>query len=261
MKLFPTSVSAVLATLITLQISTPKCAAESDGYYTEAPIFNPYPQPDSKKPWNVKNLGPVGIGIDLKAPGFTMVVSNVEEGSPADKTGKFKKGQIIESINGQVLKDRDPRIILGDIITEAEATDGKVSFQIKGEREVAVEIPVMGSYSETWPLNCPKSDKIVRQLADLHANLEKPSWGSVLFMLSTGEEKDLDVVKRWMKDYEVGEEMHWYIGFSGPGICEYYLRTGDESVLPKIKKMADILKKNIYNGGWSGRGAPAKLKR
>jgi len=29
---------------------------------------------------------------------------------------------------------------------------------------VVVSIPVMGRYNEAWPLNCPKSDKIVRLL-------------------------------------------------------------------------------------------------
>ena len=49
----------------------------------------------------------------------------------ADKTGKLKKGQIIESINGVTLKDIDPREILGDIITAAEAKDGKINLSAK----------------------------------------------------------------------------------------------------------------------------------
>ncbi len=249
---------ALLLALVAFQLAAPQTQA-ADSYYTEKPIFHPNPKPDSGKGWNVKNFGPVGIGIDLKKPGMTMYISNVEAGSPADQTGKLKKGQIIESINGQVLKDRDPRMILGDLITEAEATDGKIRLQIKGEGDVTVQIPVMGRYSDTWPVNCPKSDKIVRQLADLHGTFDKPKWGSILFLLSTGEEKDLNVVKRWVKDLEGGEKMHWEIGFSAPGLCEYYLRTGDRTVLPHIKEMADTLKKNMYNGGWSGRGAPASF--
>jgi hypothetical protein len=222
-------------------------------------LFNPYPNNvgRSNRPWLVRNLGPVGIGINLVRPGMTMQIHNVEEGSPAAATGKLQKGQIIESINGTVLKDIDPRIILGDIVTEAEATDGKVVLKIKDLGNVTVQIPVMGRYSETWPLDCPKSDKIVRKLADLLAKEEKPQWGSVIFLLSTGEEKDLDVVRGWMKNIETIGGMNWEKGYKGPGLCEYYLRTGDQSVLPVIKKMTEELRVNMYSGGWSGRGAPA----
>jgi hypothetical protein len=228
-------------------------------YYTTAtaPLFNPFPNVTDKRPWLVRNLGTVGIGINLIRPGMTMQIHNVEPGSPAEATGKLQKGQIIESINGRTLKEIDPRIILGDIITEAEAKDGKVVLKIQGAGDVTVNIPVMGTYSKTWPLNCPKSDKIVRNLADLIAKQDAPRWGSVLFLLSTGEEKDLEVVRRWMKGIETIGAMNWEKGYKGPGLCEYYLRTGDQSVLPVIKKMTEELRVNMYSGGWSGRGAPA----
>jgi hypothetical protein len=220
-------------------------------------IFFPYPKANAKKPWNVRNFGPVGIGMDLTKPNLTMVISNVEEGSPAAKSGKLKKGQIIESINGQTLGGKDAREILGDIINQAEATDGKISLDIKGEGNVLISIPVMGSYSKTWPVDCSKSDKIVRKLADYLATQEKPGWGAVLFMLSTGEEKDLKVVRKWMKGIETIGAMNWEKGFKGHGLCEYYLRTGDQKVIPVIKKMTEELKGNVYRGTWSGRGGPA----
>ena len=234
-------------------------ASKEPGYYTPAttPIFNPFPDVTDKKPWLVKNLGPVGIGIMLVRPGMTMQINNVEKGSPAEAVGKLQKGQIIESINGKVLKEIDPRIILGDIVTEAEAKDGKVVLKIQGVGDVTVNIPVMGSYSKTWPVNCPKSDKIVRNLADLIAKQDQPKWGSVIFLLSTGEEKDLEVVKRWMKGIKNYAGMNWDRGYKGPGLCEYYLRTGDQSVLPEIKQMTEDLRVNMYSGGWSGRAGPA----
>ena len=117
------------------------------------------------------------FGITLIRPGMTMQINNVEKGSPAEATGKLQKGQIIESINGKVLKEIDPRIILGDIVTEAEAKDGKVVLKIQGAGDVTVNIPVMGGYSKTWPVNCPKSDKIVRNLADFIVKQDRPKWG------------------------------------------------------------------------------------
>ena len=234
-------------------------ASPGTAYYTAAttPLFNPFPNVTDKKPWLVRNLGTVGIGINLVQPGMVMQINNVEKGSPAEATGKLQKGQIIESINGKVLKEVDPRVILGDIVTEAEAKDGKVVLKIKDVGDVLVTIPVMGAYSKTWPVNCPKSDKIVRNLADLIGKEAQPKWGSVIFLLSTGEEKDLEVVKRWMKGIKNYAGMNWDRGYKGPGLCEYYLRTGDQSVLPEIKQMTEELRKHMYSGGWSGRGAPA----
>ncbi len=259
---FPSA--AACSAVIALTLATHAPAQQAGGeapYYApgNTPIFNPYPDNTGRnnRPWLVRNLGPVGIGINLIRPGMTMQIHNVEPGSPADKTGKLQKGQIIESINGRVLEKIDPRIILGDIVTEAEAKDGKVVLKVRDVGDVTVNIPVMGAYSETWPMNCPKSDKIVRDLADLLAKDEKPKWGSVIFLLSTGEDKDLEVVKRWMKDIETIGGMNWEKGYKGPGLCEYYLRTGDQSVLPVIKKMTEELRVNMYSGGWSGRGAPA----
>lgn len=238
-------------------------------YYKEVPQFHTWPDPKGAR-YQIKRFGPTGIGLELRQPAFTMHVVNIEEGSPAAACGELQKGQIIESINGQVLKDKDPRVILGNLITDAEARDGVMKLMVKdgpkmAAREVVVKIPALGPYSETWPVNCSKSDKIVRACAETLAK-QKDSVsvgldGALLFMLSTGEEKDLEVATRWVKKMVAGykgpgerEVYPWFAGYTGPGFCEYYLRTGDESILPVIKDMADSLQRTIYNGSWMGRG-------
>lgn len=218
-------------------------------------VFKPAPL-EKGRPWLIRNFGPVGIGIMIEK-GLVMKINNVEPGSPSEKTGQLKQGDIIESINGVQLAGtkRDPRIVLAQLITDAEASDGKIGLMIKGKGPVLVQIPVLGRYSDTWPLNCPKSDKIVRNLADLLAKQGKNEWASALFLLSTGEEKDLEVVRGWMKERKPIWAHNWQVGLEGMGICEYYLRTGDATVLPVIQAGADHLRDRIYNGGWSGRGA------
>jgi len=245
-------------------------APAADGYYTVEPQFHSFPDPNAPR-YPIKRFGPVGIGLDLRKPNFTMHITNVEPGSPAEACGKLKKGQIIESINGQVLKDEDPRVLLGNMITEAEANDGIMKLMVKDDadaaaQEVIVELPALGAYSKTWPLNCKKSDRIVRQFADYLAEHKESAGigldGAMLFMLSTGEEKDLDVVRKWVagivEQYKDAEEIKtypWFAGYNGPALCEYYLRTGDESILPVIEKLAAYLTRTIYNGCWMGRGS------
>ena len=237
------------------------------GFFADDAVYFAF-RPNEKKGGSVDRFGPVGIGIQLTTPAFGMKVKNVESGSPAAESG-LKQGQIIDSINGETLKDIDPRIQLGNIITKAEAKDGLVRFMVKDKpdaplREVVVKIPVLGAYSKTWPLNCKKSDQIVRDMADKLAEREElplshGAGPAMLFMLSTGEEKDLEVVRGWVKKMvekfktpkDVAPIQNWTVGYSGVPLCEYYLRTGDKSVLPLIKMIADHARWDMYNDGWA----------
>ncbi len=261
----------VAATLLVGAYSASAADVPSDKFdskfYKDFPNFSTYAkETEEKQP--IEHFGPVGIGIDLLLPPFQMRLSRIDKGSPAEASGKLKVGQMIESINGQTLKDIDPRVQLGAIITQAEATDGVVKFMVKEKpntkaEEVIVKIPVLGAYSKTWPLNCPKSDKIVRGQAEFLArngNFAGPGINGLglLYMLSTGEEKDLEVARGWVKEVVAQfkdapkiDTYPWYAGYGGIGLCEYYLRTGDETILPVIEKLADGLKRCMYNGGWN----------
>lgn len=239
---------------------------DGSGYYQVHPMFHPFP--DEKAPLqSIDRFGPVGIGIELLQPAFTMRVKNVEEGSPAAATGKLKKGQLIDSINGRVMEKMDPRQILGDIIAKAEATDGVVKLVVRenaesAAQEVVVNIPVLGAYSPTWPLNCKKSDRIVRDMAEWLKKTGANGMGlGHLFLLSTGDDSDLAYVRGKMQEIAKANEgkteiagAAWYIGYGGIALCEYYLRTGDESILHTIKLNADVLHRLMYNNAWGGRG-------
>ncbi len=241
----------------------------ADSFYQQPPLFSTAPDARAQL-GHIARFGPVGIGLELIQPAFVMRIGKVEKDSPAEATGKLKAGQIIESINGRKLADIDPRIQLGNLITAAEATDGVVKLMIKdtpaaAAQEVVVKIPVLGAYSKTWPLNCPKSDKIVRGVADY---LSKPDSNKgiagigMLFLLSTGEERDLAPVKAWVQDLArknaAGQRWHagyaWFLGYGGIPLCEYYLRTGDPAALPVIQEAANAAAKGEYLDGWAGRG-------
>lgn len=234
--------------------SAPTLVAES--FYSGPTFFSKRPD-ETKSLTNIERFGPVGMSIDLIQPAFTMSIKSIEEGSPAAATGKLKAGQIIESINGETLKDIDPRMQLGNIITAAEAADGVMKFAIKGEAEpVIVTIPALGAYSPTWPLNCPKSDKIVRNLADFIASPGgEKGIGDIgmVFLMSTGEEKDTTAVGEWGRTMKP-PMIPWAVGFSGIPLCEYYIRTGDKAVLPNIQKLVDNAVSTQYNDAWMGRG-------
>ena len=250
-----------------------KTVPAAETFYNGPALFDTRPSSQSELVQSVDRFGPVGIGIELHPPAFVMKVKNVEKGSPAEATGKLKAGQIIETINGQKLHDIDPRIQLGNIITEAEAHDGRVVLAVRTApsaplQDVTVTIPALGAYSKTWPLNCPKSDKIVRNLAARFAK-DGYSYGlamdgpKLLFLLSTGDEGDLALAREWVRktvnsNQNFGDKgiYQWFIAWGAPPLAEYYLRTGDASVLPLLKKIADAAKKTQFHDAWGGRGMP-----
>ena len=252
---------------LALAVTLIACAPSLDGqsFYKEPNLFSTAPS-EKKSVTTVERFGPVGMAVELHQPAFTMVAGQIEEGSPAASSG-LKAGQIIESINGEKLKDIDPRIQLGRMIEKAEAADGTMKFLVKEQpeatpKEVIVKIPALGAYSKTWPLNCPKSAKIVRNFAEY---VKKPGSNKgfadigMLFLLSTGDESDLAAVREWAKSVKTEQGIPWYIGYGGLALCEYYLRTGDKDVLPAIQARATKAIEMETFGGWAGRGPMAAV--
>lgn len=237
--------------------------ASAQSFYKAPPLFSTAPS-EKQSAYTVTRFGPVGMAVDLRQPAFTMHVGKIDPGSPAETAG-LKQGQIIETINGQSLKDIDPRIQLGRILEAAEASDGVLAFAIRGQAApVVVNIPVLGSYSETWPLNCPKSDKIVRTFADYLSRPDTPKGFAdfgMLFLLSTGEERDVEPVRQWVHGLK-NQKFNgypWTIGYGGLALCEYYLRTGDPEALPIIQEWVDIAGRTEYLDGWAGRGGVTRI--
>jgi len=247
------------------------CFAEAKpSFYKNDAIFSTRPK-ETVSSQIIARFGPVGFAIELVQPAFKMKINRIEENSPAAKTGQLKVGQFIQSINGQVLKDIDPRIELVEILNKAESSDGVIELVVKDTLDselkiVEVKIPVLGSYSKSWPLNCKKSDAIVRNFSTYLKNNAWKTGASelngpaMLFMLSTGDKGDLEVVREWIKRtidfYKTNPApfKNWKIGYGGVPLAEYYLRTGDKAILPVIQKFADLAKQHNYLGGWAHGG-------
>lgn len=214
-------------------------------------------------PTQVRTLGPTGLEIDLQKDN-TIKVTKVQADSPAE--GKFTQGQVITAINGKSVPDGfwEHRRFLGDQITAAEAGDGNITFTTQ-TGQVTITLPALGSFSPTWPVNCPKTDKIIAANATYlrhkasKRQLSAPKMTDalgILALLSTGEEQDLEAVrgiyKQLMADFNPDNTgAHtWNLGHQGIAACEYYLRTGDKSVLPYINAICDAARRYQVQGGW-----------
>ncbi len=239
-----------------------------EGYYTEARIYQTRPNPASERHFGV--IGTTGLKPRIY-PGVVLKVEEMMPGSPAE--GKFAKDEILTGINGIALKGLDPFVVMGNALTRAEATDGKMVFDVtsadgKTQRKETVTIPVLGAYSKTWPLDCQKSKRIIDEAAAFYSSPEKfKIEGGIagalgcLFLLSTGDDKYLPRVKAYFeafpKDVKTIGDHTWNNGYNGIACAEYYLRTGDKDVLPILQFYCDDAKeRQMFGCGWThwGRG-------
>lgn len=217
-------------------------------------------------------LGPTGLlGTISKT---TAKVTKVDKGSPAD--GKIKVGD--EVIGAGVSKFKNEvRRELADAINIAETKEagGKLTLILKGNKNVDLQLTVLGSYSKTAPYNCPKSDAIITRAAESILKAGKIDAGAcrtgLLGLMATGEQKYIDevgkVIKTWQppskEDLEAllrGEKdmgyVGWYWGYNLITLGEYYMLTKDESVLPQIELYANALARGQDAGGcWGHRMA------
>lgn len=222
-------------------------------------------------------VGVTGIYATIE-PGKIVTVQDIAPKSPAD--GKLQPGDVLVSADGKELDVADPRVPLGEAVGRAEAKDGALPLAIRrGEETVktTLTLPVLGAYSATWPVNCAKSDAIVKANAEFlaRAQLEDGSYKlggrperdgltgclAGLFLLSTGEADYLPNVRLQARKLAAAAEQRptnstWHLGYQGILLAEYYLRTGDRQVLPGLKSLCDRAIETQAAGAWGHGGSP-----
>ena len=247
--------------------------------------------------WNYFNLGPVGVRGELwmnrnafyaragAVEGRMTRVMEVLKGSPAD--GVLKVNDVILGM-GDSKFSSDVRKTISAAITAAEKKEngGKLVFMIyrpegdpkdgKGRKiNVTVKIPVMGSYSDTAPWNCDKSDLIIRNMCDYilkHGFFKQVDEGKqvagggipgkleALGLLATGEKKYVPVIKVYVRKLadarkdDSGGFSSWFISYDMLLLTEYYLATKDEYVLPAIENVARQIARGASDVGTFSHG-------
>ena len=199
------------------------------------------------------HLGPTGIIAALNDDGANFQVESVEKGGPAE--GKLKKGDIVVSVNGKTFSEHVRKEFAAAIdASETEALKGKMTLGLKAAagteaKSVELQLQVMGSYSATAPYNCPKTDKIITKLAEFLTNVS-PKDDLLLMrslgLLATGDKKYIRKPTFSDEFVELSPEEciatyrrnTWQMGYANLAACEYYLLTGDKSILPAIKNMS-----------------------
>lgn len=213
--------------------------------------------PNAAHDWT---LGPTGArgwiwGRSLETTDSRQIlVTSVEARSPADRV--LQVGDVILGAGGKLFTE-DARKSFGRAITRAEqrANGGKLKLirWRKGARaDVRINLPVMGSYSETAPFGCRKSARILdagcRYIAAHMKGGGIPAQINALALLASGRREYLPLVRELARKvgprglklrlHGGGGMVAWSWGYSNLFLTEYYLATGDMSVLPAIREYA-----------------------
>ncbi|MFZ9935787.1 MAG: DUF6288 domain-containing protein [Luteolibacter sp.] len=199
-------------------------------------------------------------------------ITAITKGSPAD--GVLKVGDVILGVAGKPFS-HDPRTEFGKALTiaESEAGGGKLALtRWRGGKtdEVTVKLPVLGTYSATAPYACPKSQRILELGCEaLAKRIASPSYKenpivrslNALALLASGNPKYIPLVKKeaeWASGYSTDAFATWYYGYVIMLLSEYEMATGDQSVMPDLRRLAlEAANGQSIVGSWGHRFAGA----
>ena len=219
-------------------------------------------------PLTILPLGITGAYVTEAKGRCELLVVHVLADTPA--AGVLQLDDIIIGANGRLFKDtEDPRPEMGSSLVESQSPElgGILTLQIVRAAKplnVKVDLGNTLSYSDTWPFNCEKSRQI-RADAVKFVMSQYPwhryNFWTPTFLMACGDEAAMELARRHLlkglKDqYEDSTGSSTWVG--GPrlmNLCEYYLLTGDSSVLPAIRHQAQGLAWGQYrSGSWTHGG-------
>ncbi|MDX1681677.1 MAG: DUF6288 domain-containing protein, partial [Phycisphaeraceae bacterium] len=220
------------------------------------------------------NMGPTGARAWMR--GYQFVITRIDRRSPAD--GVLELGDVVYGVNGKTFgPDVDPRMTLGHAIGETEASGQplKLDVERKGQPTViSLTLPRLGAWGETWPIDCEKSRRVLRDACRALLPEQLPSGQVItdgdlgtslggLLWLASADPAFLDAARRAayrtaaMEFDEQDRPNNWTMGYGGLLLAEYYLATGDDNVLPGLQTIVNrLVDGQMTSGGW-GHKSPA----
>jgi HEAT repeat protein len=230
-------------------------AAEANG--KPIPDFTQDGKPDGSHDWT---LGPTGArGWIHTANGHSrdarqILVTAVAKGSPAD--GVLRAGDVILGTGSKNFSG-DARVRFAQAIAFVESDEGGGKFPLLIWREgrtfgVEMKLPVLGSYSATAPYDCQKSERILElgcaslarrmAAADYSRGMHSiPRSQNALALLASGNKDYLPLIQqeaKWAAGFTTSGYLSWDYGYLMIFLAEYVMATGDQSVMPGLKRLA-----------------------
>ena len=214
------------------------------------PDFTRGDKPDGSHDWT---LGPTGARGWMYAWKHTaearqILVTEVAKGSPAD--GILKPDDVILGVGAKPFDD-DARIQFASAVMIAEQETSKgilklVRWRAGKTDNVEIRLPVMGTYSRTAPYDCEKSAKILalgcKAIARRGlAQVSIPNSINAMALLASGNEEYRPMLANYAKlvaELRMESMATWHYGYALIFLAEYAMATGDQSIMPGVKRLA-----------------------
>jgi len=219
--------------------------------------------PDKEVPGFLVNLGPTGARAILKERSF--VVKYVFPQSPAYK--KLDIDDEIVGVNDKMFRTKHifgkqygmgykvgyegPIMDFGNAIEDSEGRDGVLKLTVirNGKQTtVRIRLAAVGRFGKTFPLKCPKSDKLVHDAVQ-YLLAHTKELGSLchargtlgLALLSQGKMKEAAALASSWNEAPGEGTWTWPVAYQCIFLSEYYLSTKDKSFLKTIKLLVERL--------------------
>lgn len=235
--------------------------------------------PDKDCPGFLVNLGPTGARAILKETSF--VVKHVFPKSAAD--GQLRIDDEITGVNRTPFTKHTfgkfygmepgagyegPIMEMGTAIEDSEGKDGTLTLSLIRDGKpttVGLKLDPIGRFSETFPKNCQKSEKLAARAMDYllqhpeertdHVH-EKGLLG--LAMLAQGKTKEAETLAMAWNEPPGAKQWTWYPSYQAIFHAEYFLQTGDKRVLPTLEEnckrlyLSQVIDPELYKDAMHG---------
>ena len=236
--------------------------------------------PDAEVPGWFYNLGITGIRVQLMAEDPThLLVKYVFPDSPAH--GKVQPGDIITGAGGQTfttphrngygMEMFGPQGPIENFATALETAQGKnargkLELTLKRDgKERLAKLSVgtrYGQYTDTYPADCKKSERILKELCDYLVQEQKAngSWGHVvpntfapLALMGTDPKRYRKAIAKaarfhadTTKAEDQGSLINWRYMAAAIVLAEYHLQTREKWVLPELEEIYAFIHHTQY---------------
>lgn len=236
---------AALGCLLCVGVSS---AAPSRGK-TTPPDFTKGGQRDRTHDWTLGATGARGWIWGWRShttDARQILITKVSAGSPAE--GILQEGDVILGVDGKPFAD-DARIVFAKALTKAEKAGGGKLRLIRwrdGKTEsVTLKLRTLGTYSNSAPYKCKKSKAIFEQGCRVIANkgldrVSIPNDLNALALLASGKKQYLPLLANYAKmasRLRRVDMASWHYSYANLFLAEYYMATGDKSILPGLRRI------------------------